>query len=287
MRRHWFFISSLLVLAAGILLVIFLDDSHIATSLGDALIVAVILAVLVDQYAKQRLLNSLLGRVLVAIPQEPAEFSVAVRNLTSLDQHAVHCRWIADFRWESKETGILEVVLTAWVAVKNSGAKNYSPPRESWVFESVQPYKTSLDHIRYEVPERGLRRALDWRQLDKGVTRGGHLVRINTAELASVQDQGFECGPGEVFTLEKQATMYRLSSDFLPLANRWIVLSTELECCGPAVGDLDLNVLCSGQDPDVIDGVKEDGSSDTSQPLLPLPESNVLRRDHPAGMVAC
>jgi len=263
-RRHWFLLSLLATFAAGVALVVLGDHYTVVTSLGDALIVAVVLAVLVDQYAKQRLLNSLVGRVLVAIPQEPAEFSVAVRNLTALDQHAVQCRWTADFQWEDQENGVLKVVLTTWVSVKNNAVKSYTPTGTSWVLESVHPHHTSFEYWSYEIPAHGVRVRLTKDQIEKGSTRRGHRVFVDCTELAVAQGQNLTCERGELFVLEKQATMFRLSSDFIPLANRWVVVSSELECCGSAVDDLDLDVVCAGQVPKTnhdgqVGGKKTDG----------------------------
>lgn len=208
-------------------------------SIGEALFVSLIIAVLVEPVIRKHFARSLGNDLwwVLSSSEAPDEFRKAVKTLASLKRYYISCTWHLDFRWEERTRDVLRVEISALSYGVNLDAAPYRPPTHLWLMPSAPGYESHYESWEFEVGARALHQQLDRDRLES--------LRTEQRLWEDILKPGLEARPGEHFKFSKKSVVYP-REPLIPLIHANTALRQEFRFSGPALSDLLIDLRHSG-----------------------------------------
>lgn len=259
-NRVWLVLAALLVISLGsytLAFTVWTDGvaSEALHSVGEGMLVAVVLGAAGDFYLKYRLAEDSVRRgVETAIsetfgflsPAQPRGLKSAVKEFASARLYAKLTEWQATFDWEDRSAGILSVTLT----VSNNGCSlyddGYLPTHELWELQSTMQYRTSYLRYCLHSPECEISVDCDELTLRNYVSTQNNRLVLDQAQLLR-DTLGSSSGlkHGAHYHSSRSTKMYRHASGHIPLMHSNFEIKCTLDIDGDALDDLKIDVFQS------------------------------------------
>lgn len=212
--------------------------SSVVAALGDALIIAAVLSVVVEPYLRRRFTGEFGRDIFWAIfsPDAPPEFRKALQTQAQPDVYWLSCYWVVNLSWVDGTREVLRVNVTVEATGKNLSRKGYMPDKPAWVLSTHDGKPSRYLRFRYKLQD-SARPAIDLREPQIPPLKSSDDGRwyflesqVIPADMTVPYQSNFE------ITREIETT--RRASDFFPLYHGYTALAQELRICGPAFADL-------------------------------------------------
>jgi hypothetical protein len=243
------------------------EVAPVLASLGEALAIAAVLAVLVDRRLKEDVVldiaqktseltshatTEIFFREFLGGQKLPLEYYSGMRKLATTNVLSLGATWTVYLDWDST-TNFLVVRTTIRNTLQNVGDRP---------FELSQPWLMSLRDGR--PPSRLERYEVDIFAPAVDASRAERVSTISYSEAdlaqfnGSIRENGepaprpqgaISVDPGVRVTYIATGVTYQNAAGLQPLLNRYPTLSRQLRITGPALRTLDLTVISAGQSP--------------------------------------
>ena len=256
--------------------------SRLALAVSESLLVALILAVVVDPYLKATGFRETAQQISESFfwesvsPYCPVEYRERIKELASSPIFAssnlttVEFAWVPDFYLK-----ILRVTITRDSTLRNTSAHPYSPNRHLWVLGSTPGFESQYLLWRLVDEAQDFNETLEGEDLLPYVSlREDDALVLNESELMLHFHKPPVISSNAVFSTQQKGRMYRHARRYLPIVHGMPVATGRLRCTGPALEDLALRCMFAGRQLDV----EGTGSSRPTyrQPRLAAPGEGFL-----------
>lgn len=214
-------------------------STDVAKAISEALIVAYVIARMVDPYIKAHFAREIGGDIFWALSNvdAPEKFRLAVRRLANAERYIRVCTWTLSFEWMDAKSNILAVEISNKITGVNLDRSPYRPRLRFWLVPSLDPYRSRNRHWTFDIPDCDVEFELDEQQIDE-------LIEGRTSWDDTLPDE-IVVPPGKVYRQTKAATIYT-AGPCIPLLNTLPVLKQEYRLTGDALKALDVRITHSG-----------------------------------------
>lgn len=211
-------------------------------SLGEALTVTFVIAVIVEPYMRRTFLSEVGGDTIWQIlnPHSPPDYRTAMVKLLGHEQYYSSREWTLNFDWEDESKGVLRIDATVFTFARNCSEKSFPLDRPMWILDSCEGYTSSYLNFCINISDIRKREQRTSDQI-RGVTtvNDDGSSHVDVSALVG----GLTIPSHTDYTIESTAVMYRHSNGYLPIVQSLPTLRQEFKITGRAADSLEIRLL--------------------------------------------
>lgn len=223
-------------------------------SVGEALLVGLVLALTVDSYLKRRAFQEVANGSFWALlnPEAHPVHRAAVEDSARAKTLYESMSWTVHFKWKADD--VLALTLTSNQDGVSHEAHGYAPSGQRYLLPSTGGYES--EHVAYHLTGTWVGeprvRPVQLRQHDDSsaardiapyVVKDGDLVLLDEDRIREELVGQAYIEPGRTFNLQRTVRYYRPAAGFVPLVAVQPHLTVSFEPTGSAAEGLDVSIL--------------------------------------------
>lgn len=222
---------------------------RVCSPLSEALIATSVLALLVDPYVKVRLAREIANDLTWALtsPDCPQPYQALIREIVTLESYVDANQTVIEFSWATEDHSYLQLDMTMSLNMRNvSRTALIKPWRNMWILKSTDDYQSAftswrLRAIDEDPPFDEHLQESELKQFTETLSDGR--LSLNEDKIHHHLKVDLLIPPGHRFTREVSRRMVRHAVGHLPIVTNNPGSRYELRCRGPALRDLQINLL--------------------------------------------
>lgn len=235
------------------------DTAKLVVAIGEAFLVALVLALVVDPYVKKRLMREGGYDLFWAAysPDAPPELRQGLVALLKLRQYYRNVIITIEMEWKDAS---LRDALKLKICVVSCGVnlerRGFKPASKKWVLSSPHGGESSYDLWGLSVPSVGQHIVLTKDDFERAMDGGPIAERAEDGTLFICEERmqiEFSIPFEAEFVTERRATVFRAADDAFPIVHPGPALVGELRVVGSAEPDLNYDAFHAGLLPGTAD----------------------------------